>query len=53
MDRVLRLGSHNSLVDPIPALGLADPVGQDIADIPKILRKIQEDWADPGGSGNR
>ena len=32
---------------------VADPVGKDIADIPEILRKIKEDWADSSKTQNR
>ena len=50
--RVLRLGG-NPFVEPLPKLGLKDPVGADIADIPRIIKKIQDDWNEPSRSLNR
>jgi len=44
--RVLRLGG-NPFVHPLPKLGIKDPVGADIADIPRIIKKIQDDWNEP------
>jgi len=34
-------------------MGGDDPVGDDIADIPRVLRKIKEDWNEPETSLNR
>lgn len=50
--RVLRLGG-NPFVEALPKLGLKDPVGSDIADIPRIIKKIQDDWNEPSSSLNR
>ena len=50
--RVLRLGG-NPFVEPLPKLGLKDAVGSDIADIPRIIKKIQDDWNEPSSSLNR
>lgn len=52
MQRTLRLG-NNPLVEPIPPMGGADPVGRDLADVPDVLRRIQQDWNDPSHSLNR
>jgi hypothetical protein len=52
MRRVLRLAG-NPLVLPIPPMGLSDPVGRDLADIPSVLQRIRDDWNDPGSSMNR
>jgi len=41
--RMLALGG-NELVEPLPRLGLPDPVGSDIKDIPTVLRRIKDDW---------
>lgn len=41
--RMLALGG-NELVQPLPRLGLPDPVGSDIKDIPTVLRRIKDDW---------
>lgn len=50
--RVLHL-TGNPLVQPIPPMGGADRVGTDIADIPKVLRRIKDDWNEPSQSLNR
>jgi hypothetical protein len=52
LKRVLRLGG-NPFVEPLPKMGLKDPVGDDIAAIPKVLRRIQDDWNEPSESLNR
>ena len=52
MKRVLRLGG-NPFVEPLPKMGLKDPVGDDIAAIPDVIRKIQDDWNEPSSSLNR
>ena len=52
MARMLRLGG-NPYVEPIPALGGKDAVGRDIADIPAVLGRIQDDWNEPAESMNR
>eukprot|EP00316_Scyphosphaera_apsteinii_P022917 CAMPEP_0119334028 /NCGR_PEP_ID=MMETSP1333-20130426/86522_1 /TAXON_ID=418940 /ORGANISM="Scyphosphaera apsteinii, Strain RCC1455" /LENGTH=1168 /DNA_ID=CAMNT_0007344241 /DNA_START=113 /DNA_END=3619 /DNA_ORIENTATION=+ len=52
MARTLRLGS-NPFVLPLPSMGLDDPVGRDISEIPTILRKIVDDWNEPAQSLNR
>ena len=52
MQRSMRMGS-NPFVAPIPELRIHDPVGRDIADIPVVCRRIQEDWAEPSSSLNR
>ena len=40
----------NPLVQELPTMGGADPVGDDIADIPRVLRLIKQDWM--GGDGS-
>ena len=52
MKRMLQLQA-NPLVQPLPELGLADPVAQDLHDLPAILRRIKEDWNEPAESLNR
>jgi hypothetical protein len=52
MKRVLRMGG-NPYVDPLPDLSIKDKVGADIADIPKICKKIIDDWDEPSESLNR
>ena len=52
MGRMLRLDG-NTLVQTLPPLGIADPVGSDIADIPRVLGLIKADWANPSESQNR
>ena len=52
LKRVLRLGG-NPFVQPLPPMGLRDPVGDDIAAIPSVVRKIQADWNEPCESLNR
>jgi len=52
MKRVLRLGG-NPFVEPLPPLGGKDPVGADISDIPKVCKKIVDDWNNPSESLNR
>ena len=52
LQRSLRLGG-NPFVEPLPPMGIKDPVGQDIKDIPAIIRRIQEDWNEPSESLNR
>ena len=52
LKRVLRLGG-NPFVEPLPKLGIKDPVGADIAEIPAVLRRIQDDWNEPSSSLNR
>ena len=36
----------NDMVMPLPAMINADPVGSDIADIPRVCNKIHEDFQD-------
>lgn len=36
----------------VPSKPLSDPVGADIADIPRILSEIQADWNDPRSTSN-
>ena len=50
--RVLRLGG-NPFVEPLPKMGLRDPVGDDISAIPNVIKRIQEDWNEPSESLNR
>ena len=50
--RMLAL-SGNELVEALPKLGLPDPVGADIKDIPVVLKRIKDDWADISNSSNR
>eukprot|EP00966_Prymnesium_polylepis_P304402 7032765-Prymnesium_polylepis.1 len=50
--RMLQL-ENNPLVQALPPMGGDDPVGEDIADIPRVLRKIKDDWNEPEGSLNR
>jgi len=52
MGRMLRLDG-NTLVQTLPPLGIADAVGSDIADIPRVLGLIKADWANPSESQNR
>ena len=52
MKRVLRLGG-NPFVEPLPKMGLKDPVGADIHAIPDVIRRIQDDWNEPSDSLNR
>ncbi|EKX55458.1 hypothetical protein GUITHDRAFT_99235 [Guillardia theta CCMP2712] len=47
--RLVRL-HDNPLIKPLPPV-YPDPVGKDIADIPYVLNKIQQDW-DEGNSVN-
>jgi len=37
----------NPLVDPLPEITVADPIGRDILELPDLLRAIKEDFADP------
>lgn len=52
MKRMLQL-EGNPLVQTLPKVGQADPVGDDLAEIPAIVRKIKEDWNTPEESLNR
>lgn len=52
MTNVLRMGG-NQFVQPLPPMRIADPVGNDIRDIPAICRQIQDDWNEPSESLNR
>ena len=52
MKRMLQLAG-NPLVQELPAMGMADPVGNDIEDIPGVLKQIKDDWNEPEESLNR
>ena len=52
MKRMLKLDG-NPLVEQLPPMGIPDPVGKDIQDIPAVLRKIKNDWNEPENSLNR
>ena len=52
LKRSLRLG-ENPLLEPLPKMGVADPIGEDIRAIPDVVRRIQDDWNDPSSSLNR
>lgn len=49
--RLLQLDG-SAFVNPPPA-PVDDPVGCDIADIPRVLKKVQNDWDEPADSFNR
>ena len=50
IQRVLRLDG-NDLVQPLLPL-VKDPVGQDLADIPRVLKRLKADFADVSSSHN-
>ena len=53
LKRLLQL-EGNPLVQVLPPMGLnRDTVGDDIQDIPGVLRRIKEDWNEPAESLNR